>query len=139
LLKNEKLKPLAEKYSLVFLAEVPVEGTKVGPGEAVTTQTGFNFTRETTVSAGAEIQFLGFDKKFFDIRTTEPRNFIADLLEHEFEKNPDPEKISIDHAGISGSGVHAIERHVYFQHINTRSGSDFYVFFQVVAVEKNGL
>jgi hypothetical protein len=141
MMNDAKLKPLAAKYPLVLLAEIPVEGNNAGPGDAVPTKTQFSFVHETMdfrkLSDGPDLRFLADEEKSLAIQRR-LRNFIVDLGKQDFEKNPDLEKITIDHPGLSGYGGTARDGHLYLQHINTRRGSDFYVVFQIVAVEKDG-
>ena len=135
--KDAELKRLLVKYPFVLLAEPTIDGM-----EADATYSNFSFVHETTnlkkYSDRAQLFFYGGDEERTFGIDRGLKNFTVDLGKQDFDKNPDLEKISIDHSGLSADGGVASEGHVYLQHVNTHRGSDFYVLFQVVAAEKNG-
>ena len=62
------------------------------------------------------------------------QNLVVDLGKVDFEKNPDPAKISIDHPGVGPDGT-AVEGHVYLERVRDSRGNNFYVLLHVVAVD----
>jgi hypothetical protein len=124
--KDAKLKALAAKYPLVLLA------SELGEGR----HSNFSFVHENGEREW-QLWFAGGKDENFRL-VGHPWSFVVDLGEQDFEKNPDPEKITIDHPGLSGYGGVAKEGRVYLQYVHTQRGSDFYVVFQVVAVDPDG-
>ncbi|TMQ34762.1 MAG: hypothetical protein E6K70_05890 [Planctomycetota bacterium] len=62
-------------------------------------------------------------------------NLVVDLGKTDFEKDPDPAKISIDDPGVMIMLATAVPGHVYLERIRDNRGNNFYVIFQVVAVD----
>src|SRR5262249_49028442 len=66
-------------------------------------------------------------------------NRVADLGTVDFEKNPDLAKVAADKkVPWSSDSCEAVERHVYLENVKDDRGNNFFVLFQVVAVEKDG-
>ncbi|MSU80196.1 MAG: hypothetical protein EXS16_19150 [Gemmataceae bacterium] len=50
--------------------------------------------------------------------------------------NPDPSKITVDHPGIvPGGEINAVEGEIFLQRVRDDKGNDFFVIFQIVAVD----
>ena len=62
-------------------------------------------------------------------------NLVVDLGKTDFEKDPEPARISIDDPGVMTSETRAVPGHVYLERIRDGRGNNFYVVFQVVAVD----
>jgi hypothetical protein len=69
--------------------------------------------------------------------TVGQQNLVVDLGKVDFGKDPDPAKISINHPGVFPSVAKAVQGHVYLEHVRDDQGNDFYVLFQIVAVDKD--
>jgi hypothetical protein len=134
-LKNDKLKALTMKYPLAFLDSAEFDN---GDPESDTSNFGFVFG-DTNYQKHSDRQlwFTGGLENNFRLAGNQA-HFVVDLGKKDFENDPDPEKISIDHPGVSGHGGTAKEGRVYLLHVRTKRGSDFYVVFQVIAIESEG-
>jgi hypothetical protein len=69
--------------------------------------------------------------------TVGQQNLVVDLGKADFDKDPDPSKISIDHPGVVSGQASALEGHVYLERVRDSRGNSFYVLLQVVAVDKD--
>jgi hypothetical protein len=135
LAKHEKLKSLAGKYPLVVMParELYAQGGPYG-------ETAFSFIYETSDEEkhGNDVQILfpGRHDSTFEMNMLGgQRNFGVDLGKQDFEKDPDPTSITIDHPGLTGGPMMAREGHVYLERVRDVHGNNFYVVFQVVAVD----
>jgi hypothetical protein len=63
------------------------------------------------------------------------QNLVVDLGPIDFEKDPKPAKISIDDPRIISGQAKAVAGHVYLERVRDSRGNNFYVVFQVVAVD----
>jgi tetratricopeptide (TPR) repeat protein len=65
-------------------------------------------------------------------------NRVADLGEADFRKDPDPERVPKADAGSwQAEQCRATEGHVYLEHVADDRGNNFFVVFQVVAVDRD--
>jgi len=135
--KDAKSKALAAKHPLVVLhsRHLYAEGDYKGSA--------FSFVYETADPAkhGNDVQILfhngGDPNTFVFNMTVGQQNLVVDLGKADFEKDPDPSKISIDHHGVVSGQASALEGHVYLERVRDSRGNSFYVLLQVVAVDKD--
>jgi hypothetical protein len=81
----------------------------------------------------------GVGNRFTFNHTVGQHNLVVDLGKVDFEKDPDPKKISLGTAGVQCSWATAIEGHAYLERVRDDfAGDNFYVVFQVVAVDPHG-
>jgi tetratricopeptide (TPR) repeat protein len=130
------LKKLVSKHPLVLL-----HSRRYAGGGYL--QSAHSFLYETTVERKHynDVQLL-FDnglRNTFDLNmVVGQKNRVADLGTVDFEKSPDLKKIKADDKIQWQSDVcKAIEGHVYLGNVRDDSGNNFFVLFQVVAVEKD--
>ncbi len=135
--KDAKPKLLAAKHPLVVLHSRTLY---FGDGEYK--KSAYSFIHESTDKAkhGNDVQILfhnGGTPQTFNFNMLGGQdNLVVDLGEVDFTKDPDPTKISIDHPGVMTGGVaKAVEGHVYLERVRNNRGNNFYVLFQVVAVD----
>ena len=132
------LKKLVSKHPLVLL-----HSRRYAGGGYL--QSAYSFLYETTIERKHynDVQLL-FDNGRRD-RTLSvnmvvgQENRVADLGTVDFEKNPDLAKVAADKkVPWSSDSCEAVERHVYLENVKDDRGNNFFVLFQVVAVEKDG-
>jgi hypothetical protein len=106
-------------------------------------QSAYSFLYETTIERKHynDVQLL-FDnglRNTFDLNmVVGQKNRVADLGTVDFEKNPDLKKIGADEKfQWESDWCKAIEGHVYLENVKDDRGNNFFVLFQVVAVEKD--
>jgi hypothetical protein len=135
--KDAKLKALAAKHPLVLLH------SRALYAEGDYKRSCYSFIHESTDSAKhhneVHLQFHngGYPNTFQFNTTVGQHNLVVDLGEADFAKDPDPGKISIDQPGVlTGPGA-AVEGHVYLERVRDDRGNNFYVLFQIVAVDKD--
>jgi hypothetical protein len=134
--KDGNLRALAAKYPLVVIhsREIYAQG---GYKRSV-----YSFVYESSDEAkhgnDVQIQFHngGKPNTFQWNMTVGQQNLVVDLGKADFNKDPDPAKISIDHPGVLTGQADALEGHVYLEHVRDHRGNSFYVVLQVVAVDK---
>jgi hypothetical protein len=63
------------------------------------------------------------------------QHLVVDLGAVDFEKDPKPAAISIDAPGVCTGHVKVFLGHVYLERVRDDRGNNFYVVFQVVAVD----
>lgn len=140
--KDDKLKRLATKYPLVILCSRQLyAGGHYG-------QSAYSFVLETSDPKKHQnrVQIVfhngGHDRSFQTNLAINQQNLVVDLGKVDFEVNPTLGKISIDHPGLGHDCVAASEGHVYLERVRDRletdlgkDGNNFYVVFQVVAVD----
>jgi hypothetical protein len=136
--KDAKLKALAMKHHLVVLHSRHLYMARDYK------QSAYSFIHETSDVAkhGNDVQLLfhngGSAKTFCFNMIGGQENLIVDLGTADFAKDPDPAKISIDHKGVFTScPVLAVEGKVYLERVRDTEGNNFYVLFQVIAVDKD--
>jgi RNA polymerase sigma factor (sigma-70 family) len=134
--RDAKLTALAAKHPLVVLHS----REKYTRGDYK--QSCYSFIYETADPAkhGNEVE-LQFDNggppnRFNLNMSTHQQNLVVDLGKVDFAKDPDPATISINHEGVFSASAKAVEGHVYMERIRDDQGNNFYVLFQVVAVDK---
>jgi hypothetical protein len=131
------LKKLVSKHPLVLL-----HSRRYAGGGYL--QSSYSFLYETTIERKHynDVQLLfdnGRRDHTFSINmVVGQKNRVADLGSVDFEKKPDLKKINADDKIQWQSAVcKAIEGHVYLGNVRDESGNNFFVLFQVVAVEKD--
>jgi hypothetical protein len=134
---DKRLKALAAKHPLVMLHSYQIY-FDIGYN-----QSAFSFIYETSDSPknwnDVQLLFHGRAERTMGINPQGgQKNFVVDLGKEDFEKNPDPTQISIDHPGLTGAHVTAAEGHVYLERVRDQRGNNFYVLFEVVAVDGEG-
>lgn len=133
---DDKLKVLAKKHQLVVLHSRHL----YAKGDYK--QSAYSFICESADPKmhRNEVHLLfhngGIPNTFEFNMTVGQQNLVVDLGRADFTKNPDPAKISIDHAGV-GVVAKAVEGHVYLERIRDDRGNNFYVLLQVVAVDRD--
>jgi hypothetical protein len=134
---DAKLKPLAAKYQLVVLHSrvLYAKGDYKQSSYSFITQSADTKTHRNDV----QIQFHngGNPNTFQFNMVVGQQNLVVDLGRADFAKNPDPARISIDHPGLASGQAKAVEGHVYLERIRDDRGNNFYVLFQVVAVDQD--
>ncbi len=136
--RDDKLKMLAAKYPLVLLhARVPYATGGYG-------HSAFSFIYESSEEEkhGNYVQIVwgngGSIKNRFETNMLVGlKNLVADLGKVDFEKPPELQRITIDHPGLADYGI-ASEGHVYLERVREPDGNNFYVLFQVVAIDRDG-
>jgi hypothetical protein len=123
-----KLKELVNKYPLVLLHSRFLFGGDHFKRSA------FSFVHKTSDDKkhGNFIQ-LYYESRA--LRISGRLGVIADLGNADFEKDPNPKKISIVHPGFTPRVQEPQKGHVYLQRIRDNIGNDFYVVYQVVVVD----
>lgn len=133
--KDARLKALATRHPLVVLHSRHLYAGGDYKGSA------YSFVYETAEAKKHrnDVQVLfhnGGDPKSFDFNMlVGQQNLVVDLGKVDFRKDPDPARISIDHPGVASGGAKAEEGHVYLERVRDDRGNNFYVLFQVVAVD----
>ncbi len=134
--KDAKLKALAAKYPLVLL-----HSRAYARGDYDLSAFSFIYETSDPEKHGNNVQFLwgnGGMKSSFDTNmVVNQLNLVVDLGKADFEKNPQLDHITIDHPGLTVDGV-AHEGHVYLERVRDTKGNNFYVLFQVVAIDHDG-
>ncbi len=134
--KDDKLKALAAKYPLVLLHAPSY--AKEGYGHSA-----FSFIYETSDPEkhlnNVQLLWENADngRTFETNMVVNQLNLVVDLEKVDFEKNPELGRITIDHPKLTEDGV-AREGHVYLERVRDTRGNNFYVLFQVVAVDRDG-
>lgn len=124
-------KALSEKHSLVVLHSRRYAGGGYF-------RSAFSFLYETSDPDKHynDVQLLfdngGVPKRFTLNMVGNQENRAADLGKVDFDKDPDPRDKQLR---WSNEEVEAKERHVYLYHAKDEHGNDFFVLFQVVAVD----
>lgn len=135
--KDAKLKALAAKYPLVVLHSRDL----YCKGDYKKSAYSFIYETADVDKHHNNVQLLfhnGGDPRTFDFNmVVGHQNLVVDLGKADFEKDPDPSKISIDRAAVFSGGADAIEGHVYLERVRDHQGNNFYVLFQIVAVDKD--
>jgi hypothetical protein len=132
--KDPNLKKLAAKYPLVLLHSHYLYG-RWGCEQS---SFSFNFESADPNIHGnrAQLQFNGPTNKIGFQKLADQQNLVVDLGVADFATDPDPRAITIDDPRILPSYGKAVEGHVYLERVRDAAGNDFYVVFQVVALEK---
>jgi hypothetical protein len=136
--KDHKLKALAAKYPLVLLHS----SIKYFDSKSYK-QSAFSFLYETTDDKKHhnDVQIVwgngGFQNDFYINMMVSQQNLVADLGKVDFENNPDTKRVHINDAGFGPHGT-AVEGHVYLERVRDMFGNNFYVLFQIVAVDGDG-
>jgi len=135
--KNAILKALMAKYPLVVLHSR--QFYTQGDYKRSTYSFIYETADETKHGNDVQIQFHngGRPNTFQFNMLVGQQNLVVDLGKTDFEKNPDPAKIDIDHPGVVSGQALAVEGHVYLERIRDDRGNSFYVLFQIVAVDKD--
>jgi hypothetical protein len=134
--KDARLKALAAKYPLVLLHSRAL----YAGGDYK--RSAYSFIHESADEAKHrnDVQVLfhnGGNPNTFGVNmAVGQQNLVVDLGAVDFEKGPDPAKISIDQPGVLSGEVKAVEGHVYLERVRDGRGNNFYVLFQIVAVDK---
>jgi tetratricopeptide (TPR) repeat protein len=134
LAKDSDRKALVSKYPLVVL-----HSRRYAGGGYL--RSAFSFLYETADEATHrnDVQLLfdnGQRNRLFDINmVTNQRNRVADLGRADFGRDPDPRRV--DKKAWHSDQVKAFEGHVYLEHVRDTNGNDFFVVFQVLAVDKD--
>jgi hypothetical protein len=135
--KDEKVKALVGKYKLILLPSRALFAGGDYRGSA------YSFVWETADESKHKnnVQLLfhnGGNPKTFDINMgVGQQNLVVDLGKADFEKDPDPTKINIDDPGVHTASTDALARHVYLERVRDDRGQNFYVVFQVIAVDQD--
>ena len=135
--KDAKLKALAATHPLVVLHSRALYAKGGGYGWSC-----YSFIDQTADPRkhgnSVQLQFHNGGKpKTFGFNTkVGQQNLVVDLGKVDFRNTPDPARISIDHPGVLPGEGTAVEGHVYLERIRDDRGNNFYVLFQVVAVDK---
>ncbi len=133
---DKNLRRLADKYPLVVLHSAKYYPNARGRHA----RSAFSFNHETSdpEQHGHDVQ-LAFGRgapRAFDINMQlGQQNLVATLGKVSFEKDPDPTRIYIDNLDVLTTEILAVEGHVYLERMRDVRGNDFYVVFQVVAVD----
>jgi hypothetical protein len=138
--KDAKLKALAAKYPLVVLhSRARYAGRDYK-------RSAYSFIYESAAEDAEDkhrnnVQVLfhngGNPNTFQFNMQVGQQNLVVDLGKAKFGRNPDPAKISIDQAGVLSGAAKAVEGHVYLERVRDDRGNNFYVLFQIVAVDKD--
>ncbi len=134
--KNDKLKALAETYSLVVLHS----RAKYAGGDYKHSAYSFIYRTSDEKKHFNDVQLLfdnGDGAKFQINMLNGQHNLVVELGKADFEKDPDPAKISIDHPGLVIDNAKAVEGNVYLERVRDDRGNAFYVVLQVVALDKD--
>jgi hypothetical protein len=132
--QDPALKALAAKYPVVLLHSRRYAGGRYG-------QSAYSFNYGTADEAKHynDVQLLfgngGAQSTFNFNLAGGQQNLVVDLGKADFEKDPDPSKISIDQPGVDSASAKAVPGHVYLERVRDDRGNNFYVLFQVVAVD----
>ncbi len=133
--KDATLKELAAKYPPVLL-----HSRRYAGGRYLFST--YSFIYETAEEAkhfnDVQIQFDngGADNTFDIHMVVGQENRVANLSTVEFTVDPNPKAVGLDGTTKWESAeFKAIEKHVYLEHIKDNRGNDFYVVFQVIAVD----
>jgi tetratricopeptide (TPR) repeat protein len=140
--KDDALKKLTQKYPLVMM-----HSRSLSPGDYVQAAYSFIYESSDEDKHGNNVQLLYYDaphgvlKPEFHIRMLNgQQNQIIDLGRADFEKDPDPKKITLgEGANWKTETIDAVAGHVYLERVRDRFGNDFYVVFQVVDIDPQGL
>jgi hypothetical protein len=133
--EDDGAKKLAAKYPLVLLHS---RALYAGGGYKFSCYSFISESNDEKVH-GSDVQ-LQFDnggnqRTFQWNMTVGQQNLVVDLGKTDFEKDPDPAKISIDDLRVMTTDTTAIPGHVYLERIRDNRGNNFYVVFLVVAVD----
>ena len=137
--KDDKLKPLAAKYPLVLLHSLRLYSDA--------DQWAFSFINETSDSTKNSHPTRGYND--FQLRFNGGsegnvfegnmqgghQHLVVDLGKVDFEKDPEPKRISIDANNVMRRTATAVDGHVYLERVRDDNGNNFYVVFQVVTVD----
>lgn len=134
--KNDKLKALAAKSRLVVLHSRRI----FAKGDYLHSAYNFLFETSDPQKHGNYVHLLFHNSRpntFQFNRLNSDDNLLVHLGTADFAKDPDPRKISIDEPGVlGGDTAEATEGHLYLLRIRDDM-ANFYVLFQIVAVDKN--
>ena len=134
--KDAAAKALAAKYPLVVLHS----RAKYAGGDYKLSA--YSFIYETALDNkhfnDVQILFDNGDGDKFQINMLNGQhNFVVELGKVDFEKDPDPSKISIDHPGLVIDHAKAVEGNVYLERVRDDRGNSFYVVLKIVAVDRD--
>jgi hypothetical protein len=133
--KDAKLNKLAAKHPLVILHSRAL----YAGGDYK--RSAYSFIHESADEGKHRnnVQILfhnGGDPNTFQFNMTAgQQNLVVDLGKTDFAKNPDPAKVSIDQPGVLSGEGKAVEGHVYLERVRDDRGNNFYVLFEIVAVD----
>jgi hypothetical protein len=133
--RDGRLKRLAAKYPLVLLHSRHL----YAGGDYKQSAYSFSYKTANERIHHNQVEILfhnGGEPKTFSINMVGgQQNLVVDLGPADFEKDPRPARISIDDPRVASSGATAVEGHVYLERIRDSRGNNFYVVFQVIAVD----
>jgi tetratricopeptide (TPR) repeat protein len=134
--KDAALKKLVSKYPLVLL-----HSRRYAGGDYL--QSAYSFLYETTVELKHynDVQILfdngKRDSNFYVRMLGGQGNRVADLGTVDFERNPDLRKLDAKGKIVwSSDECKAVEGHVYLENVRDERGNNFFVLFQMIAVDK---
>ncbi len=132
--KDDNLKALAARYPLVLLHSRRLYAN----GDYKRSAFSFNNESSDENKHWNEVQLLfhnGLENEFDLNMAVGQQNLVVDLARADFEKDPNPGRISIDDSRVMSYGAHAWPNHVYLERIRDRRGNDFFVLFLMVEVD----
>jgi hypothetical protein len=134
--EDAKLKALAAKHPLVVLHS----RARYAGGDYKRSAYSFIYESADEANHRNNVQVLfhngGNPNTFAFNMVVGQQNLVVDLGEVDFGKDPEPAKISIDQPGVFSGEGKAVDGHVYLERVRDDRGNNFYVLFQIVAVDK---